>query len=288
MRVLRPELYDGQALAGGTFHEVQRALLHLDFGEACSFFGCPKIHDIFARGIPADLYLLFGGLLIGVAAGVAGGVWCSTRPRTRSARAIEGAAALAYCTPVYVFGFGLLILFEPTFGIVHVPVLFEPNRYRPPTEDPWMFFTGLIVPWLLLAAPLAGICVRVTRAVTGDTLGEPFVMTARAKGLSEGQVAMRHASPPALTANASLIGAWAPFVITNLILVEYAFEVPGTFVHYKRALNQLPVEPHTFDIPLAQALALWSAVLVIALSVLSDLALYALDPRLRADGLARM
>src|SRR3954471_17711632 len=85
MRVLRPELYGGEAVAGGTLDQVQRALVHLDFGEACSFFGCPKIHDIFGRGIPADLYLLIGGLLIGVAGGVAGGGGGVHPPRPRGA-----------------------------------------------------------------------------------------------------------------------------------------------------------------------------------------------------------
>jgi peptide/nickel transport system permease protein len=281
LRVLRPDLYEGEHVVSGTAHDVGRAFLHLDLGRACSFGGCPEIHDILARGIPADLYLLAGGLLIGLAAGVAGGVWCATRPRTASARALEGVAALAYSTPVYVVGFGLLILFEPSFGLVHAPLFFHPTDYRPPTEDPWGFLQGILVPWLVLALPLGAVFLRLTRAMAADTLGEPYIVTARAKGVSELRIGARHASPPALVANASLMGAWAPWVVTNLVLVEYALEVPGTFVHYRRALNRLPVEPHVFDYPLAQALALWGAVLVVVLGLLGDGLLYLLDPLAR-------
>jgi len=139
----------------------------------------------------------------------------------------------------------------------------------------------MLVPWVVLAAPLGAVILRLTRAITVDTLGERYILTARAKGVSELRVAGRHASPPALLANASLMGAWAPWVVTNVMLVEWALGVPGTFVHYKRALHQLRVEPNVFDIPLAQALALWAAVLVVALSVLADAALYLLDPMAR-------
>src|SRR4051794_38881757 len=103
-RVLRADLYPGQALVGGMVGDVRRALLGLDFGEACSFFGCPKIRTIFARDLWADLYLLGGSLAIGVSTGVAAGAWCATRPRTRGARAVEALAVLVYCTPVYVMG----------------------------------------------------------------------------------------------------------------------------------------------------------------------------------------
>ena len=278
MRAARPDLFPGESLVPGTVNDVTRAFVHLDLKQACSYPGCPKLTTLFARGIPADLYLLAGALVIGISVGIAGGLFCASRPRTKTARALEAAAALAYCTPVYVFGMGLLLLFEPSFGLVHVPVFFHPGDYAPPLEDPWMWLRGMLVPWLILAAPLAAVCLRVTQASVLDTLHEPYIRTAHAKGLTPHAVLRRHAAPPAYVSNASLLGAWAPFMVTNMVLVEFVFFVPGVFVHTKRALGQLANEKgKPPDIPLLQGLALWAAVLVVALSLLSDLVLHRLD-----------
>ena len=81
-----------------------------------------------------------------------------------------------------------------------------------------------------------------------------------------------------------LFGASAPFMVTNMVLVEYVFAVPGFFRHTKRALGQAPGWPPTIDIPTLQALALWAAVLIVLLGLLPDLAIVRLDPRVRASG----
>ena len=281
MRAARPDLFPGEELVPGTAHDVTRAVVHLDLKEACSLPGCPKLTTLFARGIPTDLYLLVGALAIGVTVGITAGMFCASRPRTRTARTIETVAAVAYCTPVYVVGMGLLLLFEPSFGILHAPLFFHAGDYAPPLENPWMWLKGMVVPWLILASPLAAICLRVTHATILPTLDEPYIQTARAKGLKRRLVLRRHAAPEAYVSNASLLGAWAPFMVTNMMLVEFVFFVPGVFSHTKRALGDLANDPKPPDIPLLQGLALWAAVLVVALSLLSDLALHRLDPRIR-------
>src|SRR6185503_18426731 len=84
IRVLQPELYPGQATLGGLWHDVSAALLHLDLGESCMFAGCPPLRRLWLDGIWADLFLLAGGVAIGIALGVLGGVWCAGRPRSRA------------------------------------------------------------------------------------------------------------------------------------------------------------------------------------------------------------
>ena len=93
----------------GLFADVDRALLHLDFGGACMFAGCPSIKGMWLDGLWADVLLLAGGVAFAVAFGVLGGLWCASRRRTRSARVLEGVATLLYCAPVYVIGLGLLL-----------------------------------------------------------------------------------------------------------------------------------------------------------------------------------
>jgi len=132
IRVLRPELYEGQPLLGGVWHDVDRALLHFDLGESCMFFGCPPLRRMLLDGIWADLFLLAGGVVVAVVGGVGGGVFCASHPRSLVARAVEGAAMVFYCTPAYVIGFGVLLLFAPPFGLLQLPVLFDPHSYAPP------------------------------------------------------------------------------------------------------------------------------------------------------------
>jgi peptide/nickel transport system permease protein len=282
MRALRPEEYGGTGLITGLRGDLDRALLHFDFGEACMFIGCPQVHDLWVRGYAADLWLLGGGLLFGVVGGVSAGVWCVTRWRSPGARALESAAMLALCTPVYVVGLTLLLLFSPAFGVWHLPFFFDPHSYVSPLESPWGGLRSLLVPSLVVGAPLAAVCLRLTVALARDELAENHVQTAIAKGVSHRRVIRRHAAPAAYASIASLMSVTIPAVVTNLVLVEWVFAIPGFFRHTKRALAQ--ATPPTIDVPTLQALALWAAVLIVVMSAVADVALVKIDPRLRATG----
>jgi peptide/nickel transport system permease protein len=282
IRLLRPELYPGESVIGGTVAEVARALLHLDLGGSCMFSGCPPLRRMWLDGIWADLFLLAGGVAVAVVLGVAGGTWCAARPRSRASHALEATAMVFLCAPVYVTGFGVLLLFAPPFGLLELPWFFDPHSYAPPLQHPWDFARSMLMPWLLVGAPLAAAILRLTLALAVDTLGEDYVRTARAKGLPHRLVVRRHAGPPTYVASASLFGASAPLMVTNMVLVEYVFSVPGFFRHMKRALGQAPGWPPTIDYPTLQAIALWASVLIVALSLLADLAIVRLDPRVRS------
>jgi peptide/nickel transport system permease protein len=235
-------------------------------------------------GVWADLFLLAGGCVVGIVLGIAGGAWCAARPRSRASHAVEAVAMFFYCSPVYVVGFGVLLLFAPPFGLVQLPYFFDPHSYAPPLESPWDFLRSMILPWLIVGAPLAAAVLRLTLALSIETMGEDYVRTARAKGVPHDQVVRRHAGPATYVSTASLFGASAPFMVTNMVLVEYVFSVPGFFRHTKRALGKAPGWPPSIDIPTLQALALWASVLIVLLSLLADLAIVRLDPRVRASG----
>jgi ABC-type dipeptide/oligopeptide/nickel transport system permease component len=79
------------------------------------------------------------------------------------------------------------------------------------------------------------------------------------------------------------IGTSSSLIVTNVLIAESVFAVPGFLLHTRRALKP-PLTPETPDIPLLQALAVWGAVLVVILSIVSDLLLMAKDPRTRASG----
>jgi peptide/nickel transport system permease protein len=291
IRLLRPELYSDYAPVHGVFSDVDRALLHLDFGGACMFTGCPPIKRLWLDGIWADLMLLAGGVAFAIAFGVLGGLWCASRRRTRGARALEWVAMVLYCAPVYAVGFGLLLLFAPAYGVVELPYFFDIGSYAPPLENPWDFVRSMILPWLVVGAPLGAAILRLTLALAVDTMGEDYVRSAAAKGVPHAKVVRRHAGPPTYVSVASLLGASAPLMVTNMVLVEFVFTIPGFFRHLKRALGQAPAWGIStqagvpiIDIPTLQALALWASVLIVALGVLADIAIMRLDPRIRKSG----
>jgi peptide/nickel transport system permease protein len=279
IRLLRPELYGGQAIVPGTWMDVKAALLHLDIG------GTPDYKEEWLDGMWADLFLLVGSAVAAVALGVTAGLFCAVRRRRASARAVESSAMFFLCAPPYVLALGTLLLFAPPFGLVQLPYFFDPHSYKPPLEDPWDFFRSMLVPWLVVGLPLAASMMRLTLALTVESMGEEWVRTAQAKGLRHARVVRRHAAPSAFPTVASLFGASAPILVLNMVLVEYVFSVPGFFRHMRKALGQNEGLADKFiDIPMLQAIALWAAVLIVALSLIGDLAIMRFDPRVRATG----
>ncbi len=96
----------------------------------------------------------------------------------------------------------------------------------------------LAVPWLVLAAPLAAMCLRVTLVSLRQVADAPYVQTAVAKGVAPRQVMSLHIAPPAYTQTASFVGVSLPLIVLNLILVEWVFAVPGFFIHMQRATGR--------------------------------------------------
>jgi peptide/nickel transport system permease protein len=287
-RWAHPERYPGVSVWAGVRHDLDRAFLHLDFGRACGWPGCPPIHDMWLRGAAMDLWLLGGAMAIGIGGGVLGGLWCAARPRSRLARVAEGASVVAFCTPVYVMGLGLLLLFNPTFGRFPLPGFFDATaRWASPFSDPVAWLRTLLVPWLVLAAPLGAMCLRLTLGMTIDALDEHYTRTAVAKGLSHRQVVNRHAGRAAAPAITTFASVSVPLLVLNVVLVERALSVPGFFTYTWRATGH-PPNPNDYpplpDYQMTAALMLWAAALTIVVSLVLDLVAVRLDPRIRASG----
>jgi peptide/nickel transport system permease protein len=217
--------------------------------------------------------------------GVSAGLWCAVRRRRPSARALESSAMFFLCAPPYVLALGALLLFAPPFGLVQLPYFFDPHSYAPPLQNPWDFFRSMIVPWLVVGLPLAASSCRLTLSLTNEAMGEEWVRTAEAKGIEHARVVRKHAAPSSYATVASLFGASAPILVLNIVLVEYVFSVPGFFRHMRKALGQNEgLADKIIDIPMLQAISLWAAVLIVALSLIGDLAIMRFDPRVRTSG----
>src|SRR5262245_14329765 len=141
-------------------------------------------------------------------------------------------------------------------------------------QDPWQNFQIVIGPGIVLGLAQGAYIARMSRSCLLEVIGEDFVRTARAKGLREGLVVMRHALPNALLPVITISGVLLGFVLGGSVAVEQAFGVPGL----GRALVIAVIER---DIIVVQNLVLLYAVIFVVVNVLVDLSYAWLDPRIR-------
>lgn len=213
---------------------------------------------------------------------------------TRRSGLLRGShhGGIGACDPALgVLGLGVLLLFHPTFGTLPLPYFFDAAPIRvSPLSSPWDWFRSLLVPWLVAAAPLAAMCLRLVVVLLREQQGNDHVRTATAKGVPRKRVIRRHAGPFARSATASLVGVSAPIVVINLILVERVFAVQGFFVHTWKATGRatdgyqdgLPRgTPPSIDLEMLAGIAIWASVFVVVLRFAMEFALLRLDPRVR-------
>jgi peptide/nickel transport system permease protein len=287
IRWLRPEQYPGEHYWPGLWHDLSRGFFHWDWGPGCSANpACFGVQVYWSRGWVDDVVLLGGGLLLGLAVGIGCGLWCARHPRTLRARSLEAGAMLGFCTPSYVAASGLLLAFNADFGALPIPYVFDasPGAYRT-IADPVRWLGAWALPWTLLALPVAGAITRMLVGLIREELNADHVRTAVAKGLPDRLIMRRHAAPGVYPAIASLVWSLVPIIVLNAVLIEYALSVPGFFFRLRAAMGKDEAAPGAhvppLDVPMLSGIAMWTAVCILALTLLTDLALLYMDPRAR-------
>lgn len=274
MRVLRPSWFagDDRPVPAQLADYLQRDFLHFDLGRS---FQPPqdRVADVIRRGLPADLSLLAGATAFGLVAGTAAGTYCAARRGTALARALEGAAAFFIFAPLYVLGIGLILLFGSDIALVQVGIHI-PRAYVPFGESPLRWAGALVVPCVLVGLPLAALLLRLTRTSVAGVLGEDYIVTASAKGLDERTVLRRHVVRAAAAPVISATGMTVNLTITNVVLIEAVFGIPGVFGRMKDAIG-------FGDFPMLMGITIVGAALIALGNLLADLALARLDPRVR-------
>jgi peptide/nickel transport system permease protein len=274
MRVLRPSWFAGdpRSVPAQLGDYLQRDFLHFDLGRT---FQPPqdRVADIIRRGLPADLSLLVGATAFGLVTGTAAGTYCGARPGTPLARALEGAAAFFIFAPIYVVGLSLILLFGSDVALVQVGIHI-PRSYAPFAEGPLRWAGAMLVPCVLVGLPLAALIMRLTRTSVRSVLGEEFVLAASAKGLAEHTVMRRHVLRAAGAPVISATGMTVNLMITNVVVIEAVFGIPGVFGHLKTAIAY-------GDFPMLMGITIVGAALIALANLLADVALERLDPRVR-------
>ena len=187
-------------------------------------------------------------------------------------RTTMGGALLAISAPVYWLGLIVLLLFAQDIGFVHA--LPGAGSYVPITSDPEQWFLSLIMPWIVLAASFAAFYARMVRGNLIEVMSEDYIRTARAKGLSERRVILRHGLRAALTPVVTLAGLDLGILLGGAVLTETVFNIPGVGRYaYDSIINS--------DLPAIQGTVLFGAFFIIVANIVVDVLYAFLDPRVR-------
>lgn len=253
---------------------MDRLAFHFDLGT--SYQNLTPVRSLLFNRFPATAGLVLGAVVIWLAIGVLIGLLAGIRRGTLWDRGAMSGALVAISAPVYWLGLVSLYLFSKGIGVW--PVFDGAGSY--PTgganlfTHPLAVAPTLVLPWLVLAASFAAIYARFVRANVSEVLGEDFVRTARAKGLRERRVILRHVLRPATAPVVTLLGMDIGILLGGAILVETVFNIPGVGALAVNAIHQA-------DLPTIQGTVLVGAFFIILLNLLVDVAYAFLDPRVK-------
>jgi peptide/nickel transport system permease protein len=214
----------------------------------------------FSLIIGAAFFWLTGGVLIGVISAI--------KRRTAIDRIAMGFALFGISAPV--FWLGLMALFLVWFKLN----LTAGTGYTPFAENPEQWASHLILPWIVLALLYAAIYARMVRGNLLDAMGEDFIRTARAKGLSERRVIFRHGLRASLAPIVTMFGLDIALLVGGAIITESVFNLDGLgFMAVDSVFRQ--------DLPATLGVVLIATFAVVIMNLVVDIVYAFLDPRVR-------
>jgi peptide/nickel transport system permease protein len=237
-------------------------------GLGYSYSGNVSVREQVIERAPRTLFLIAGAALIWLVVGVTIGVISAVRRRTAVDRAAMGFALFGISAPVFWLGLIALYVFWRKLGWT------GGTGYVPLTEDPVGFFSHMILPWTVLSLLFIAIYARMTRNNLLETLGEDYIRTARAKGLPERTVILRHGLRASLTPIVTLFGLDVALLVGGAVITESVFNIQGLgWLAINGAVGQ--------DLPTVLGVVVISATAVAVMNLVVDIAYAFLDPRVR-------
>lgn len=243
-----------------------------DFGY--SYVSEQPVSRLILDRVPATISVAIGAAVLWLAVGVGVGVISAVRRRTKLDRAAMGAALVGISAPVYWLGLVSLFLFADDIGLI--PLFGSASSYVPLTSDPLGWFNSLILPWAVLAISFAAFYSRLLRGNLIEVMGEDYIRTARAKGLAERTVVMRHGMRAAITPVVTVFGMDLGLMLGGAVLIEVVFNIPGVGRQAYDAILRA-------DLPMIQGTVLLGAFFIIVANLVVDIVYAFLDPRVRYE-----
>ncbi len=238
-------------------------------GDLQSYFTQLPVGEEIKKGLPRTLSLAIGAAILWMVVAVAFGLYSAVKAGKFADRFLTIIALIGISMPV--FWIGALMNYYLGFKLGWFPN----GGYVEFTEDPLDWFYHLILPWTALAILFIGFYSRVLRSNVLDTINEDYVRTARAKGLGERQIMVRHVLRNSMIPIVTLWGLDFGAVLGGgAILTETVFDLQGVGQYAAESIGQL-------DVPPVLAVTLFAAFFIVAMNAVVDILYAYLDPRIR-------
>lgn len=251
------------------FDYVKALVLHFDFGN--SYYSNNPVWPQIRQALPNTLALVIGAAVIWFVSGVVIGTISAVRRGSFSDRFAMTSALVAISAPVNWLGLVCLFLFASDIG--KFPIFPAAGTYDA-SKGVFNHIDSLFLPWLVLAAAFSAIYARLLRSNLLETMSEDYIRTARAKGVKESRVIVRHGLRSAITPIITVLGLDIGILVGGAILTESVFGIPGIGRLSFNAIERT-------DISIVQGSTLFLALGVSLMSLTVDILYAFLDPRVR-------
>ena len=237
-------------------------IVQFDFGPSFHYRDW-TVNELIAQGAPISFTLGALAMLIAFVFGTSIGAWAALRQNSVADYSTMSIAMIGISIPNFVIAPLLVLVFAVTLGVL--------------PAGGWSYsLSHMLLPTIALALPMVAYIARITRGSMIEVLHSGFIRTARAKGLPEREVIIKHALKPALLPVISFMGPAAAGILTGSVVIERIFTIPGIGTHFVQgALNR--------DYTLVMGVVIFYGVLIILMNFLVDLLYAWLDPRIRYE-----
>jgi peptide/nickel transport system permease protein len=249
---------------------LKNVFFHFDFGQ--SYLSQADVKDIILDRLPATALLVVGAVILWLGIAIPVGIISAVKRRSLMDRTTMVTSLAFISAPVFWLGLVALYLFANDVGLI--PLFPGQGSYL--TADSFLAKCGsMLLPWMVLAAATAAIYARYLRSSMIDTMAEDYIRTARAKGLPEREVILKHGARAAITPIVTLLGLDIGLLLAgNAILTETVFNIPGIG-------QQIVLSIRRSDLPMIQGIVLFGAFFIVIFNLVVDILYAFLDPRVR-------
>ena len=244
-----------------------------DFRESLVIFPGQRVTDLIASRMATTVQINVLALALGIVIGIPLGVFAAVRHNRLADQLVTFGVVAAFSIPTFALAPILLWIFAREMPL-RTTALLGVKIGLPPGGWDGIFSASAVLPMIVLSPAYIAIFARQTRVGMVEALQADFIRTARAKGLRENLVVMRHAFRNALMPLITIFGLALAAVITGAFIVESIFGIPGVGALTLTALGQR-------DYPIIMAVVLMTAVAYITLNLIVDILYHFIDPRIR-------